>query len=309
MKPGEPTVRRQEAARSGRTIVVLLLVLAVAMVAAGLASRWAELGPQIAAHLDRIGGEVQPAQSEAEDRDGLVDAYYRAVERNEPREAHRLADTYVRDAPDDAYGYVLRGYVDWWLGRCPAAIADMDRALQLAPDYGYAFFVRASCRFATGAVPAAERDAMSALSHAQDEGEMVQALVLRVWLAYGQGRFAAARAFFREASGKGGGGELPVAAYWLAHLRAGETFRGDLQAPEGTGWQAGLAIEVFAGRKPLSDLADAAQRDGLAGFYLAQLALVEGRQDDAARLLRAYVHGGFTTDAEYAVARAQLGLR
>lgn len=307
MRDGEPTVRRQEAVRSGRTIAVLLLVLAVALVAAGLASRWAELGPEIAARLDRMTTLVQPAQSDPEDLEGIVDAYYRAVEQYESEEAFRLADVYVRRAPGDAYGYAMRGYVDWWRGRCHEAMGDMDRALRLEPDYGYAYFVRGSCRFATGQLLAAEQDARAALSHAQDDGEVFQAHVLQVWLSYAQGHFAAARAAFLGARGKGGGGDLPVAAYWLAHLREGEAFRGDLQAPDGTGWQARLAIDVFAGREPLSDLQHAAERDGLAAFYLAQFALVEGREEDAERLLHNFVEGDFTTDVEYAVARAQIG--
>ena len=40
---------------------------------------------------------------------------------------------------------------------------------------------------------------------------------------------------------------------------------------------------------------------------MAQFALVEGREEDAGRLLRSFVDGEPTTAVEYAVARTQIG--
>jgi len=303
MSQRDPTVIREPQVMPGYILVFLVLGFAVLLVGTGVAMHWSELKTELASRM-----ETQTEIDESVDFNALESDYFTAIDNGDAKVAFQLAERYVAAAPGSSYGYVQRGYVHWWLSRFDEAITDMNRALSLSPDYGYAYYVRSSCRFALGELDAADRDAEAALLRAADEGEIFQAYVLQVWLAYAQQRYAEARVAFENAQAHGGGADLPVAADWLAHLRDGVAFRGALVAPEGAAWQARLALAVYAGRRPLAELEAAAATNGLAAFYLAQFALVEGRHDDAVRLLRRYVNKDWTADPEFAVARTQLGL-
>ena len=180
----------------------------------------------------------------------------------------------------------------------------MTRAIALAGDYGYAYFARASCRFYMGKIGLAERDARDAVAHAGNGGEAGYANELAGWIAYGQGKFEeAARAF--EAAGQGGDGMAP-AGLWLARSRIDPGRDLPLAIPEGAGEEEALVYDVLAGRRDRALLENAARGGGPAAFYLAQLALLEDRPEDALDLLGRYTHGGFSTEMTFAERPAAL---
>ena len=322
MKRPAPTVTRGSRG-SGAWIVALLLGLAAVLIATGLAPRWQEAfesdGPpsvledaepdavlEMEAEVSpepTVKTETGPEPASPEKLEALLVAYNEALGRNDTAGALRHAGAYVAAAPDDAYGYALRGYAHWLRSRCDSAEADMTRAIALADGYGYAFFARASCRFYMGEIGPAERDARDAVAHAANDGEAGYANELAGWIAYGQGKFdEAARAF--EAAGQGGDGMAPV-GLWLARSRSDPGRDLPLVVPEGAEKEERLVYDVLAGRRDRALLQNAARRGGPAAFYLAQLALLEGRPEEALDLLGRYTSGGFSTDMTFAVARMQ----
>ena len=339
MKIGRATVERGRGG-SGGWIVFLLLGLAALLIAGGLFPRFLDsvsietetvsIGqpaegpaeqPAETSEPEAVAPEAEPAdlpeavpeQATPEDLPAIVDAYFAALDANDLNRALRHATAYMKAAPDDAYGYALRGYAHWLRGRCDRAIGDLDKAIALSPDYGYALFVRGSCRFALVRLDDAATDAAAALIHAQTGEEAGYAQELQGWIAYARGRFedageafAGAGRVFAEAGRSAG---MSGVGFLLSATRAGEPITGDLDA-EGLNDTQVLAANVLMGERPRADLEAAADTDGLAAFYLAQYALLEGRGEEAKELLERYTRRGFSPDVERAVARVQLvGLR
>jgi len=325
MNPLRHTVARSSVG-NGRWIIALLLGMAAVLIAAGLAPRWFDdpgTGDQpivqtepafddvpeaeTAAVFEQTAlPEAVPEQAPPETLDELLEAYNAALAENDLTAALRHAGAYVKAAPDDPYGYALRGYAHWLRSRCDIAVADMNRAIALASNYGYAYFGRASCLFVTGKLDEAERDARDALIYAQNDDELAYSHELLGWLAYAQGRFGDAIQSFTTV-GQGGDG-MAQAGLWLAHARMGQDWDGAMALPSGAGENERLVLDILAGRRSRTLLETAARNGGPAAFYLAQLELVEGCETEAVAFLEAYMRSGFSTDMTYPVARAQLRL-
>lgn len=334
MKLENQTVQR--ARNGGGWFVVLLLVLAALLIGGGLLPRLADVDlldreptqrdvPAVAQETGQDTPEASalPELPEAADLteestehaapgdlEAILDAYYAAIDANDLAAALRQASAYVKAAPGDAYGYALRGYAHWLRGRCDSAIVDLDRAIALSPEYGYAYFARGSCRFAMVRLDDAARDAGDAAAFAQTRVEEGYGHALRGWIAYARGRFEEAARAFTEAAMAfeevGEGGAMARAGLRLSALQDGVPIQGDVPQDMLTDSMEFLVLEVLAGRRTRADLENAEQGDARATFYLAQLALAEGRDEEALELLEVFMRLGFTPDVERAVARVQL---
>lgn len=336
-----PTVRRTGERRgTGRTVVVVLLLLGAALIAAGTAPQWlgaatsliddpsasAEIAERLAdtpveAPVEQPRSET-PVLGPAADVDpgarqilddqqlaAIVEAYHDALDAGDLSGALHQARLYIEGAPGDGYGYVLRGYVQWLRGRCDLTIPDMTRGITLEPTFSYAYWARASCLFSRGDAAAARRDLVAADSYATHDEDLYEIAVLHGWIAYAEGNFAEARGFLRRADLRGGQAPGAVPALWLAHAR-GEQAADDLldsSRVAGLGyWLDRVVLDVYAGRSGPDALRDAAWNDTRALFYLAQLRLLEGDEAEALELLVRYAGGGFSTDVEFAVAKRQI---
>ncbi len=328
MKHQDSTVLRH-ANRSGPMIVGLVLGLGLLLIAVGTLPYWSDLlSPDrdalpVADEVSTVVVEepetvAQTATEEVADAtaemdvDALVEAYNNALARDDLTVALRAAHRYVAVAPQDAYGYAMRGYAQWMRSRCDLAVADLTRAIELNDAYGYAYWARGSCRLVRGDLAAATEDAAAAFLRAGADGERFEARMLTGWIGYSQGRFADAQAAFTVAARLDESSTDAEIASRLAAAGAGDAF--EIPAPRSgpvspnleTGDIDRHALGVLDGTWPAETLLAAAVEEPVALFYAAQIALFAGEPAMARDLLQDYVGGGFDVEVRWAVAKAQL---
>ncbi len=239
------------------------------------------------------------------EEDGLLDqaveAYSQALERD----------------PDLTAAYLGRGWSYLEKGQAGNAVGDFTQAIERRPREAEAYFARAWAHERMGAIDQA----------LADYGQVVRLQPDNVAARFGRGvmhfyrrRFDLAAGDFTDVLGRGGGDLDRYSLLWryLSRVRAGATGVDELMAGVGKvdllEWP-GVIVALFLGQvgpeRVLSSARDAdpqrqREKQCVAYFFLGQLSLAYGDDDDAAAHFRRAVDTGVTGLRQYWAARQEL---